>query len=372
MPTDSVIPKVVPSHLMPFDGNAVWMPAMQVCWDMLRDEMNEGHPIEMPWLDAADAETIRLLNHRAPDKIDANHLMLAYVGPQTESAEDDLRGEARRRFGCEATLLDDLQWHKTAESAPTLLYSLLSRKFPFRTALTRLPIDDAWSFGAEWEGNVCRNVTYITAETTEQRQQVLPLFYDDFDGHAVAVCTKEDDIVVLATGLHGESVDERWKELVSRAEPVNSLGRCLLHTDSFLCPVMDIDVFKSFGEWCGRTIQTASGEQVIGAAVQACRMSLDERGGTATGEAMISIRAGAAEPSPTMRMFDYIAEFTMFILDGSKGLALGDSYPYLAVNVHDIAGFQDEAKRLTDYDPLWGIDIRDGHTVYRHVVAQES
>lgn len=322
---------LVASDQSPTAGNAAWCAPMQICWDNLANELNEGEPLAEEGKPAIVAE----LNHGhfEADMLSDDHYV-TYSGPQTKAAKAEIEALIDERFGQASDILDMLEWVDDEAEALILFYAMLYRKFTFTQPFDVL---DPAPFGTEEGGNLAEDVTYFGADDSsepELLEMVTPVFWESDRRFAAQVYCEEGDILILARGLQGSTFDELWDDYMDAI--ASSTG--LSSVASFACPKLTIDVLTSYRDLEGLTFEVAAVDQIeIEKALQTLRFTLDETGGEIKSEAAISVRAtGLFLEEPTPHDFRFDDSFVLFLVDGT---ATGEYYPYAGLLINDIKDF---------------------------------
>lgn len=322
---------LVASDQSPASGNAAWCAPMQICWDNLAEDLNEGEPLAEEGKPAIVAE----LNHGhfEADMLSDDHYV-TYSGPQTKAAKAEIEALIDERFGQTSDILDMLDWADDEAEALILFYAMLYRKFTFAQPFDVL---DPAPFGTDAGGNLTEDVAYFGADSSSEPgllEQVTPVFWESGDRFASQVYCEEGDILILARGLQGSTFDELWNDYMDAVASSSDY----LSVASFACPKLTIDVLTSYRDLEGLTFEVAAVDEiVIEKALQTLRFTLDEKGGEIKSEAAISVRAtGFFMDEPQPRDFRFDDSFVLFLVDGTS---TGEYYPYAGLLVNDIAEF---------------------------------
>lgn len=324
---------LVASDHSPVTGNAAWCAPMQICWDLLADELNEGEPLPADGM----PDIVTELNdaHFDTSMVGDDHYV-TYSGPQTLAAKAEIEALIDERFGQTSDILDLLEWSDDPEDALFLFYSMLYRTFTFFAAFDVL---NPAPFGSDESGNLTEDVAYFGADESsvpELLDWVTPLFWESDDHCAAQVSCEEGDILVLARGLKGSSFDELWNDMMDTADASTELATVA----SFACPKLQIDVLTKYRELENLVFPLVTGDEIaIDSALQTLRFTLDETGGEIKSEAAIVIKNTAfIEEPPVPRDFRFDDSFVLFLVDGN---APGEYYPYAGLLINDISEFTD-------------------------------
>ena len=322
---------LVASDHSPVVQNAAWCAPMQICWDNLADELNEGEPLP----EDGKPEIVAELNDAHFDKtmVNEDHYV-TYSGPQTLAAKAEIEALIDERFGQTSDILDMLEWAESPEDALYLFYAMLYRKFTFYAAFDVL---DNAPFGSEAGGNLTEDVAYFGADESsapELFDWVSPLFWESDDHCAAQVSCEEGDILILARGLEGTTFDELWNDMMDTADTSTERPSVA----SFVCPKLQIDVLTKYRELENLVFPLVTGDEIaIDSALQTLRFTLDETGGEIKSEAAIIIKNTAfIEEPPVPRDFRFDDSFVLFLVDGN---APGEYYPYAGLLINDITEF---------------------------------
>lgn len=331
--------RLVTTQAETVDGNDAWCGSMQLCWNNLMDETHSGNPIVFDD-DAQNTEEVDHLNSKlfTTDDLSDDHYY-TYVGPMTLDAKTEIETAISERFGQESDILDSLDgW---GGPATQLLYAMIYRQFSFATPFAIS--DQTLGFGSKGNGNEATGVAYFKAETPEQREQVVPLYYEDASHNAVRIDTTGGDELILVRGPEGATLDEMWQSAMARAEEADASETAPLGKDeTFVCPNLDIDLLRKDYDWVPGSFDGK--KRIISEAVQTLKLHLDNEGGEVKSEAAIVVKDQSIPMGEdVIRHFNYTDTFAMFVRDGNAG---DDAKPYVGVLVSDITQFQDGAERI--------------------------
>ena len=321
-----------PSDHSLINEDAAWCAPFQICWDMLIEDFNCGEPIP----EDGRPQTVTDLNNGSFEAafLDEDHYV-TYVGQATTQAKAEIERLIDERFDQKSDILDELIWEDNPETLLYVLYCMLYREFTY--GVTFDVLDNA-PFGSEAGGNLVENVGYfgfdkiVDMQDQNLRNQVEPLYWEADDRCAVQIRCKEGDVLILARGLEGSTIDELWEDVTARKDA----NTAYIEAQSFACPKLNVDFKTSYEELVGVNFTNPDNKYVeIMKALQTLQFKLDETGGTIKSEAAIEILyGGGAEPELCDFRFD--DSFTLFLVNPMGGAL---KYPYAVLNITDIEKF---------------------------------
>lgn len=197
---------------------------------------------------------------------------------------------------------------------------------------------DEWSFGAEWNGNVARHVSFCLAESQAEdgMPTVTVLFNEAFDENAVDVATSDGRFHLLfVQGLVTDSLSGIWRGVAYRSTRQwheDGNGTCQV-----AFPTIDV---------MGRATGSEEGESEVAFSVSCASVAESDCRWDSSVSPRISFNDAFA-------LFAYETPHEGY--DVRRDLE-DVGMPVLAMLVTDIKAVQVNAERLTDYDPHWGKD----------------
>lgn len=321
------------------EGNAVWCPAMQACWEALLDHMNGGRPMEANQLGDGE-ELVRNLNQKASHEGSAGsgHLY-SYAGPKGIDDRQRIEQALMDMFGQRSDILDAVEWSEHPDPSALLFYSMLYSKFdfwaPFYRDDERDPGYEGGFFGSRANGNEAAHVHYFGTRydwsascdwdrETAMWQQLWVLFHDGDEANAVAISSRTGDMLILAKGLRGRTFAEMWDDLVARIPPYDDVlrgyedGTREFRKSTLECPMLSTAISRQYGE-LEQTFAASDGRPYsIVKALQAFSLSLDATGCEVKSEALLdTVETGCyfeppKKPPMPERNFVYDNEFVLF------------------------------------------------------------
>ena len=320
---------LIPSDHSPFTQNAAWCAPMQICWNLLEEDFNDGDPIP----EDGHPEMVSDLNNGSftTEFLGEDHYV-TYVGKATTDAKEEIETLLKQRFDQTSDILDLVTWSDDPLTAAFILYCMLYREFTFESVFDVL---DPAPFGTEEGGNLTENVEYFGCDENSKPtlfDQVTPLFWESDDRFAVRIKCQEGDLLYLARGAQGSTFDEVWNDIKSSINPDYEAGMTLV--EAFACPKLNVDIINEYTDLAGVSFTNAEGENFsIGQALQTLRFELDEKGGAIKSEALISVYGGMIEIAAHDYLFN--DSFVLFLVDGT----IANLYPYAGLYVQDIKDF---------------------------------
>lgn len=204
--------------------------------------------------------------------------------------------------------------------------------------------DEEWTFGAEWNGNVARNVEYlrVTSSGDDDARAAVVLFNDAFDENAVDIRAMDGKThVVLVQGLVASSFASVWKGLHYKR------GYCGRAREDDALEV----TFPSIS-LMGHLPEPGMDGQSSFPIVSLTGLPGDSD----------ALRDAGQDGHPTGLRIGFNDMFCLFVyeepFDGYDAQSDFNQVdmPSVALLVTDIKLLQRDAERLTDYDPDWGGD----------------
>lgn len=321
---------LIPSDHSAFEGNAAWCAPMQICWDILEDEYNDGNPVP----EDGHPQMVADLNNGSfdPGSLGEDHYV-SYSGPATTAAKSEIEQLIDERFDQKSDILDMIQWSDDPLAAVFIIYCMLYRQFTFG-----LPFDvlDPAPFGSEVGGNLCENVAYFGFDASSDwdiKDQVTPLFWESDDRFAVRIECTEGDVVYLARGAEGSTFDEMWSDVHGSIDSDYVSG--MAEVTTFACPKLNVDVLAEYKDLENVSFTNAEGEPyTIGQALQTLKFKLDETGGTIKSEAVIALYGGGPDDTESHE-YRFDDTFVLFLVDGN----VANSYPYAGLLVQNMEDY---------------------------------
>lgn len=337
------------------NGNTVWCSTMQMCWNVLMDDLNGGEPVLFLDPSMQEDEDIAALNARLFDASSvSDDSVCSYIGPMTYDAQAEIVSDVTETLETYPDVIDQLRgWQESEEGADWLIYTILYRPFVFAT-----PFEDLGSNGVFGDdGDITAGVRYFSATDDDMREQITPLYYDEgndeTDGegavasYAISIETEDGDTLVLVRNPEGDTLREMWENARARADEAEGDETApLTSADSFTCPYLSLDELCSYDEWvnqpfCLTDEAGTAYEHEFGQALQSVSLSLTNEGGEVRSEAALTLTKSAPRTGnggDDGRDFRFDGTFALFVVDSNA--PDGGEEPYLALLVRDISAFQ--------------------------------
>ena len=303
--------------------NQVWVGTFQLVWNDLIDELVK-HPIEFVGYKSAMAEALNKKSFGVNDLSESSYYKkLGLASPELKIEIED---GIKQKFNEKSDILDSIDW--TPADKKYILYAMLKKDFEFVEKFVKL--DKGKFNGSEGE------VEYfgINDDSMDaQRKSVSVLFYNNKDNYAVALKSKQGDIVQLYRTNDNKTLSDYYKDMNEMANK-RDYTSFLTEEDQFKAPMMDFKSIREFDELCNKEIKNS--DLIISKAIETIQFKMDEAGVKLKSEAAIATEFGCL-PSfkPEPRYFYFDDKFVMFISEEGKK-------PYFAMKVTDAAKLQDK------------------------------
>ena len=318
--------EVVPTMNDKIDSDSTWCGTFQLVWN---DMINEVVRQDILFKDNNDMVTN--LN-----KMDFNTSMISEeyyykkYGFKTLSLKKEIEQGIKNKFNQTSDILDSFSWSQDELSNNDdryFFYTMLYREFEYNNKFSVLKndkfgnYDDVKYFGT------------ISDSSSEVREQIEVLFYDDRDNFAVKLHTKNGDEVIFYKNAIGDTFNEIYDNLNSKTASYKG-NRNFGENDFFKAPFMDFNVKKEYDELYNVSFISDEGtEYDIDMALQTISFSLDEKGGRVKSEAAIDMKTTSIGDRD-FRYFYVNDDFTLFLKEEKR------DKPYLAIKVSDISKYQ--------------------------------
>lgn len=326
--------EILATNLDKLQPNSAWCGTFQLVWNDMQNEVVGQDVIFNPQL-----EIVENLNKQSFKEEDiSEEYYYKKWGLKTLELKSEIEKGIKEKFNETSDIIDKLDWSKSALNDENdtskdryLFYTMLKKEFKFEKKFDEL---EKGTFENKYE-----DIEYFgIQEDTDKsvRNQVDVWYYFDEDDFAVALNTKDDDIVILIRNPEGNNFEEIYKKADEKSmlyEGIHTFGE----KDTLKVPKINIDVLKKYEELKHKVFSTADGNSgEIEEAMQTIQMQLDHTGGKIKSEAAIDMVKESAMliEEETGRDFNFDGKFVIFLKESSK------DKPYFAANIEDITLFQ--------------------------------
>ena len=304
------------------ENNTIWCGTFNLVWNELKERILGGDAIVNP-----EMEMVTNLNKSTFNKNsleDSSYYIK--IGKQTVKTKEEIESAIKDIFNQTSDILDKFSWEEKSQS--DFIYAMLYKNFKFNKPFKKLP-DRSFN-----NDNKKYNYFGINKDTSEGKEQVTVLYYNDNNNNSVSISTKGNDelIFVKTTNKYNNFID-LYNSIIDTNNKYNE-DRELKDDDTLSVPYLNFNVYKEFEQLNNLSLRSNNGEFVINQAVQNIKLKLDETGGEIKSEAAISTKDTAALHEEQPRYFNYDSSFIIFLKEQGK------QYPYFAAKIDDLSKFQ--------------------------------
>ena len=303
--------------------NQVWAGTFQLVWNDMINEMLK-RPVEFENYKSITAENLNKQQFTS-DEISANAYYKKW-GEAVPALMAEMEQGIKDKFNETSDVLNQVQWNSTPQNPKYVLYAMLKKDFEFLEKFAKL--DDGKFKGSE------EDVKYFGIKDDSffgLRQSLDVLFYDNPKNFAVALKTKQNDIVYIYRNNDNKTLDVLYKDMLSKAAKYKE-DKTLTKYDEFKVPVMDYKADIEFKEFYDKVIKGT--DSTIYKAIETIEFKMNETGVKLKSEAVIGGSVwGELRETPPARYFNADGPFVMFIEESGKK-------PYFAMKVTDAAKLQ--------------------------------
>ncbi len=316
--------------------NSTWCGTFQLVWNDMVNNVVEQDIVFTPQLDI-----VKNLNKQTFTENDLSEESYYKVYDLlTLDLKSKIEKEVKKKFNEKSDIINQIDWSNapkdnsgyTDDHEEYLFYAMLKKEFNFENEFDELEND---IFGTKYN-----DIKYFGIDRKSDQKlysQVEVLYYNSEDDFAIILNTKEQEQIILARGLEGNSFGAMYNDIVKKKN--NYTGNTKFTGNDFLkVPNINLDAFKSFDELADKYFYAKDGDLCnIRQAMQTIKVELDKSGGKIKSEAAIVLTkdtTAITEPVITNRYFYLNDEFTMFLKEIDKDI------PYFAANIEDITLFQ--------------------------------
>ena len=309
--------------------NQVWVGTFQLVWNDMINELLKT-PVEFENYKSITAENLNKQVFTS-DGLSANAYYKKW-GEAVPALKAEMEQAIKEKFNETSEVLDQVQWDSTPQDPKYVLYAMLKKDFEFLEKFAKL--DDGKFKGSE------EDVKYFGIKDDSffgLRQSLDVLFYDNPKNFAVALKTKQNDIVYIYRNNDNKTLDVLYKDMLSKAAKYKG-NKNFTGYDKFKVPVIDYKGDTEFSEFYGKAIKGT--DFTIDKAIETIEFKMDETGVKLKSEALIhgkTLGIYHRETLPT-RYFNADGPFVIFIEESAKK-------PYFAMKVTDAAKLQKQIKQ---------------------------
>lgn len=309
--------------------NQVWAGTFQLVWNDMINEMLK-RPVEFENYKSITAENLNKQQFTS-DEISANAYYKKW-GEAAPALKAEMEQGIKEKFNETSDVLNQVQWNSTPQNPKYVFYAMLKKDFEFLEKFAKL--DDGKFKGSK------EKVKYFGVKddsSSDLRQSVDVLFYDNPKNFAVALKTKQNDKVYIYRNDDNKTLDVLYKNMLSKAAKYKE-DKTLTKYDKFKVPVMDYKADIEFKEFYDKVIKGT--DSTIYKAIETIEFKMNETGVKLKSEAVImcgrrctdgAFRYKHKHKQP--RYFNADGPFVMFIEESGKK-------PYFAMKVTDAAKLQ--------------------------------
>ena len=318
---------VVPTMNDKITSDSAWCGTFQLVWnDMVKEAKLKTNST---YLDNSFVSNLNKMDFDT-SMISDEYYYKTY-GLKTLELKKKIEKDIKNNFNQSSDILDSFSWSSDDVSSDNykryFFYTMLYREFEYNKRFSILDndkfgnYDDVKYFGT------------ISDSSSEAREQIEVLFYDDRDNFAVKLHTKNGDEVIFYKNAIGDTFNEIYDNLNSKTASYKG-NRNFGENDFFKAPFMDFNVKKEYDELYNVSFISDEGtEYAIDMALQTISFSLDEKGGRVKSEAATDMKTTSIGDRE-FRYFYVNDDFTLFLKEEKR------DKPYLAIKVSDISKYQ--------------------------------
>ena len=163
------------------------------------------------------------------------------------------------------------------------------------------------------------------------KRTVNVLFYNSEKDYAVALSSKQGDLVYLYRTDDDKTLKEYYNDMLTKGKRYSG-NKIFGENDKFKAPMLDFKSERSFDELCGKPIKNSDME--LAQAIETIQFKMDEAGVKLKSEAVITTKLTCVAPSVEKpRYFYFNDKYVIFIAEQGKK-------PYFAAKISDAAKLQ--------------------------------
>ena len=303
--------------------NQVWVGTFQLVWNDLVNELIK-RPVEFVGYKSIMAENLNQKAFTTSDISESSYYKK--WGLASPKLKKEIEQGIKEKFNEKSDILDGFDW--TPGYKKYFLYAMLKKDFEYVEKFDKL--DDAEFRGSEGK------VKYFGINKDSKsslRDTVKVLYYNTKDDCALALKSKQGDIVYLYRTNDNKKLNELYSDMMSKAGSYKG-NKWLSSKDEFKAPMIDFKSEREFPEICNKPIKNT--DLMISKAIETVQFKMDETGVKLKSEAAIMMKATSAGPGHiiTPRYFYFDGKYVIFLVENGK------SKPYFAMKVEDAKKLQ--------------------------------
>lgn len=309
------------------DKDIVWCGTFQLIWNDLKNDLAKQDIVFNKY---PDMEVVKNLNKGtfSTKDISENSYYKIYGHP-TNELKNQIENAIKEKFNETSDILDDFEWDDS-NSSDYMLYCMLKKEFKFPVAFKTL---EKGKFANKYD-----DIEYFGLEKNSEEQirgQVEILYYKNDDEFVVKLKTEQNDEVILAKGIDGNTFNEIYNNIVENEKKYDG-DRTFTASDELKVPKLDFDEKRRLKEVENKAFSFSDGTTYkIGTALQTIEFELDEEGGKIKSEAGMSAEMTAMLPEEVKERKFYLDDkFIIFLKETDKDV------PYFSAIINDITKFE--------------------------------
>lgn len=305
-------------------SDSSWCGTFQLVWNDMKNELIKEDIVFDPNLDIVKNLNKETFN----DTMLSSDYYYKTYGLKTLELKKKIEEGIKNKFNQTSDILEDISWDEenTSFIKKYLFYTMLYREFTYNKAFQVLDND---TFNGK------DNIKYFgigDKSTSEVKEQIDVLFYNDKDNFAIKLNTKTNDEVIFYKNPIGNTFNEIYNNLIKNTNNYTG-NKNFSSEDKFKAPMIDFNVKKEYTELENKKFyDKLNNEYEISKALQTIKLSLNEKGGRVKSESIIDVNN--IRVLEDIREFNVDSTFTLFLKEKNK------EKPYLALKVEDITKFQ--------------------------------
>ena len=292
--------------------NKVWVGTFELVWNDLMDNV-----VKAPIIFADEHNSLADEFNKQDFKKDYLSDNSYYIthGIMTNSLKKTIENDLKNKFNEKSDFLDELNWN----GKNFLAYSMLKKDFEFVTEFKKLK--------KEKFANGTKKVKYFGAKynsSTNLRENINVLFYNDKNDFAVQINTKQKDKVILYRTNDNLSFEKLYSDLLDKSSKYEGL-KSFSSKDELKIPFVEFKTKHIYNDLKNKSI--AGTNITIDEALQTINFKMTNKGVKLKSEAGLVMKM-SLEPTPnSTRKFYFDNKFILFLIEKEK--------PYFALRITD-------------------------------------
>ncbi len=300
--------------------NTVWVGTFQLIWNDLMDEIIHN-PVEFAGEKSVMAGLLNKKSFMTNDLNESSYYKK--LGLASYELKKEIEQGIKSKFNEKSDILDKFNW--APAKGKYILYAMLKKDFEYIKTFDKL--EDGEFVGSK---GLVKYFGIDRNSRQELRHTVKVLFYNGDDDYAVALTSKQGDIVYLYRTDDKNTFDKLYEGMMKKAESymgIRSFGK----KDELKIPLLDFKKEREFKELCNKPIKNS--DYMIMKALETVQFKMTEAGVKLKSEAGMMVALTCA-PSfrDEPRYFYFNNRYVIFLQEKDK--------PYFAMKIEDAKTLQ--------------------------------